>query len=144
MHSTSSWLWIPSWLRSWMDTTGCSLGHHKLILDQIHKEVLISEYLYWVRDAVKKKKKLLRRRHWSILIYPSPPCLNGTSRIGTYKIGHWPHPPSSNRDKLHFSRDELVNTVLKILFHWIWNSIDGIFWKKNLKLTFTAGYVYRY
>ena len=39
---------------------------------------------------------------------PSPPTLNGTRGIGTQKITF---PPSGNRDKLHFSRGELINTL---------------------------------
>ena len=42
---------------------------------------------------------------------PSLPSLNGTRRIGTQKIVFWPPPPSGNRDKLNFSRGELINTL---------------------------------
>ena len=57
---------------------------------------------------------------------PLPPGLNGTSRMGTYKIGHWPPPPSSNRDKLHFSRDELVNTHWPLLI--LSGMVIGLIW----------------
>ena len=67
----------------------------------------------WKETGKPSKKKIAEKETLVHSYLPlSLPCLNGTSRMGTYKIGHWPPPPSSNRDKLHFSRDELGNT------HW--------------------------
>ena len=62
------------------------------------------------------KKKLLRRRHWSILIYP-PPSLAwmGQEEWGHKKLFTDPLPPSCNRDKLQFSGGELINTIWPLL-----------------------------
>ena len=47
---------------------------------------------------------------------PSPPSLNET-----YKIVHWPHPPSGNRNKLCFSWGELINTLWLFKFNSTFN-----------------------
>ena len=69
-------------------------------------------HLYFVGIREAAQKKWLEGGIGPYSLTPFPPCLNGTSRIGTYKISHRPPPSSSNRDKLQFSRDELLNT------HW--------------------------
>ena len=58
------------------------------------------------------KKKLLRRRHCSILIYPPPSQPEWDNRNGNIRnCSLTPSPPSCNRDKLQFSGGELMNTI---------------------------------
>ena len=59
----------------------------------------------------------------------------GQEEWGHKKLFTDPLPPSSNRDKIHFSRGELINTLWPLLIlsgrdlGWIQFSFNIIFWK---------------
>ena len=92
-----------------------------------------------LREAF-KKKKLLRRRHWSILIYP-PPSLAwmGQEEWGHKKLFNDPLPPSCNRDKLQFSGGELINTIWPLLIFSVKSStllhdLENLLYVRPLKM----------
>ena len=58
------------------------------------------------------QKETLVHSHLSL----SLPSLNETRGIGTQKIVYWPPPPPGKRDKLHFPRSELINTLWPFRF----------------------------